>query len=384
MRTSGPCPGDTRRVLILNWRDVWSPEGGGSELYVRQFAERLGGDAVEVTWFTARYPGAPAEETIDGVRYVRRGGHISVYLWAAWLLLTHRFGRLDAVLEVQNGMPFLATLFTRARTVVLVHHVHREQWFVVGRVLKRLGWFLESRVAVRVNRHNRYVAVSQVTRQELIELGVSAAAIDVAYNGLPPAPDVPVPPRSAAPRLVVLSRLVPHKQIDHAIRIVPDLVRRFPDLTMHVMGSGWWADHLVQLRDELGLEDRVRFLGHVDEETKYAELAQAWLHLMPSLKEGWGLSIIEAARMGVPSVAYRSSGGVTESILDGVTGVLAADEDDLAEVVRELLSSPQELEDMGHKALFRSGTFTWEAATARLESALLDEERTLLSEGAAH
>jgi glycosyltransferase involved in cell wall biosynthesis len=302
---------------------------------------------------------------------------MSVYLWAAWLLLTGRFGRLDGVLEVQNGMPFLATLFTRARTVVLVHHVHREQWFVVGPLLKRVGWFMESRVAVRVNRGNRYVAVSAVTRQELIGLGVRARDIDIAYNGLPPAPDYAPVPRAAAPDLVVLSRLVPHKQIDHAIRLMPRLLERHPDATLRIMGSGWWEDQLLELRDALDLQASVTFLGHVDEQTKYAELSRAWLHLMPSLKEGWGLSIVEAARVGVPSVAYATAGGVTESILDGVTGVLAEDEDDLYAAVVELLEDDEQLALMGEKAQLRVGQFTWEAAAERIQAALLDDQRRL-------
>ena len=137
--------------MILNWRDPWHPEGGGSELYVHQVVQRLVAGGDRVTVFTAAYenpldengPAHPAlpRDVRDGVTYVRRGGHLTVYLWAALFLLTRRFGHVDRVLEVQNGMPFLATLFTRARVVVLVHHVHREQWPVVGPVLARIGWF---------------------------------------------------------------------------------------------------------------------------------------------------------------------------------------------------------------------------------------------------
>ena len=159
------------RVLVLNWRDPWHPEAGGSELYVTEVARRLHAGGTALTVFSARYPGAAEAETRDGIRYVRRGGHLTVYLWAALLLLTRRFGRLDAVLEVQNGMPFLARLFTRARVVVLVHHVHREQWSILPRALARFGWFMESKVAVRVNRGTPYVAVSEVTRSELVGAG---------------------------------------------------------------------------------------------------------------------------------------------------------------------------------------------------------------------
>lgn len=349
---------------------MWHPEGGGSELYMEQVLTRLAARGTSVTVFTARYPGSAAAELRDGIRYVRRGGHLTVYVWAALLLLTRRFGRVDRVLEVQNGMPFLSRLFTAAPVTVLVHHVHREQWPVVGPVLARIGWFMESRIAVRVNRGARYLAVSDVTRNELISLGVRASDIVIAYNGLPPVAVHRGVSRSAEPRLVVLSRLVPHKQIEHAIDLLPALRAELPTISLHVLGSGWWHDQLVARRDELGLQDCVTFHGHVSEPVKFQELERAWLHVLPSIKEGWGLSIIEAAAMGTPSVAYRSAGGVQESILEGVTGLLADDHDDLLGKVRALLMDETTRTEMGSKALARSTQFHWDTTVDTVGSQL--------------
>jgi glycosyltransferase involved in cell wall biosynthesis len=376
--TSVPRPSDAptatsarrQRVLVLNWRDPWHPEAGGSELYMEQVLTRLAARGFDVVVFTARYTGSTAQEVRDGIHYIRRGGHLTVYLWAMFLLLTRRFGRVDRVLEVQNGMPFLSRLATNAPVTVLVHHVHREQWPVVGPVLARIGWFMESRAAVRVNRGCRYLAVSDVTRNELIELGVRAEDIAIAYNGLPPIAEVRGVERSPEPRLVVLSRLVPHKQIEHAIEILPALRTELPGTTLHVLGSGWWYDQLVERRDELGLGDAVVFHGHVSETEKFEELERAWVHVLPSIKEGWGLSIIEAAAVGTPSVAYRSAGGVQESILDGVTGLLAADHADLASKVRTLLIDDDLRAAMGAKGLARSAQFQWETTTDRVASQL--------------
>lgn len=359
-----------RRVLVLNWRDPWHPEGGGSELYVDQVVRRWRDDGVAVTWMTAAYPGRPRDEIVDGVRFIRRGGHVTVYLWAAWLLLGRRIGRDSAILEVQNGMPFLATLFTRRPVTVLVHHVHREQWSVVGPVLAKVGWFLESRVAVRANRRNRYVAVSDVTRRELVQLGVDSGSIEVAYNALPPVPEFERGPRAETPTLVVLSRLVPHKQIEHVIELVAALTGEFPEIRLRVMGDGWWAENLQQLTSGLGLGERVDFLGHVTDETKFAELSRAWVHVLPSVKEGWGLAIVEAGYAETPTVAYRHAGGVEESILDTVTGLLAEDQDDLRRQVTRLLREERLRQAMGGKARVRAQEFTWESAARRVGDAL--------------
>ncbi len=99
-------------------------------------------------------------------------------------------------------------------------------------------------------------------------------------------------------------------------------------------------------------------------------LSGAWVHLLPSVKEGWGLSIVEAAHVGVPSVAYADAGGVRESILDGVTGLLALDLPDLAAQVDRLLTDPRLRREMGDKARIRSEQFTWESTAAAFERVL--------------
>ena len=113
-----------------------------------------------------------------------------------------------------------------------------------------------------------------------------------------------------------------------------------------------------------------RSSGHVTDREKFEELSSAWVHLLPSVKEGWGLSIVEAAHVGVPSVAYVEAGGVRESILDGVTGLLATDQDDLVGKVRLLLADAELRADLGTKARIRSEQFSWDitadAIAARL------------------
>ncbi len=370
--------GPRHNVVVLNWRDPWHPEGGGSELYVHQVAQQLRDSGRNLTWVTAAYPGAARDEVVDGIRFIRRGGHLTVYLWVAWMLLSgsvrRRTGGVDAVLEVQNGMPFLSSWLTRSPVTVLVHHVHREQWSVVGPVLAKVGWFFESRVAVLANRGNRYVAVSDVTRRELVGLGVRATDVTLAYNGMPPVPEYDAGERAEDPTLVVLSRLVPHKQIDHVIAALPALAQEFPGIRLRVLGDGWWAEELrrqaADPAEQDGIDCHIDFLGRVSDRTKFEELSRAWVHVLPSAKEGWGLSIVEAGHAGTPSVAYATAGGVTEAILDGVTGLLATDEADLRCRIAALLRDSHLRADLGQKAQVRSGEFTWESAATNVAAAL--------------
>ena len=363
---------DLRSVLLLCWRDTGHPQGGGSEAYLQRIGARLADQGVGVTLRTARYRGAPRRDVVDGVRVIRAGGKYSVYVWALLAMALRELGarlgigelrrtRPDVVVDTQNGLPFLARLVYGRRVVVLVHHCHREQWPVAGPVLGRIGWFVESTLSPRLNRANQYVTVSLSSARDLIELGVDRNRIAVVHNGLDDAPEQSLyGPRSAAPRVVVLSRLVPHKQVEDALEAVAELRHHAPGLHLDVVGDGWWRRRLVEHARRLGIADAVTFHGHLDNVAKHEVLQRSWVHLMPSRKEGWGLAVVEAAQHRVPTIGYRSSGGLSDSIIDGVTGILANSHAELVGHLEELLWDPVLREQLGAKAQARNGEFSWE------------------------
>lgn len=366
-----PTGGGAATILFLNWRDCRNPEAGGSEIYVETVARALAAGGNDVTIHAAMYPGGAAEEHVDGVRVVRGGSKLSVYPTALHRLRRGDLGCPDVIVDVQNGIPFSSPLAGVAPTVVLVHHVHREQWPVVfGPVRSRIGWWVESKLAPRVYRRAPYVAVSEATRRELVGLGVEADRITVIHNGIQPRALVPGA-RSPAPRILVLGRLVPHKQVEHVLRSAARIRDHIQDLSVAVIGDGWWRDDVVEEAQRLGVEDIVEFLGFVDEETKQHELQRAWVLALPSLKEGWGLAISEAAAHGVPGVAYRSAGGVTESIRDGASGLLVeGGEEEFTAALDLLLADSPLRARLSAGALEQAGRFSWESTASAFAAVL--------------
>ncbi len=357
-------------ALFCNWRDSRNPEGGGSERYVETMARGLVDRGHRVTIACAAHDGAPRDEVVDGVRFVRRGSKLGIYLVTFLRVLLNRYGRVDLVVDVQNGLPFFTRLATRTPVVVLVHHVHREQWPVVyPGLVGRLGWLIESRVAPRIYRRSRYIAVSESTRTELVDLGVERERISVVHNGTEPAPTAAVA-RSLEPRLCVLGRLVPHKQVEHALDALAELRRDHPAARLDVVGTGWWEQELRDHAGRLGIQDAVTFHGFVDDVTKHVLLAQAWVMVLPSLKEGWGIVVGEAGSHGTPTIAYRSAGGTTESIAHKDSGLLVEDHQELVDAVRTVIDDEKWRTFLGEGALSMSQAYTWPTAQAAFADAV--------------
>jgi glycosyltransferase involved in cell wall biosynthesis len=359
------------RVTFLTWRDTGHPDGGGSEEYVEHVAAGLARLGHDVAVVCAAYPGAAPDETRAGVRFRRRGGRLTVYLHGLAFVTLGSGRHSDAVIEVVNGIPFGAGVVRAGVTVPLVHHLHREQWRMIYPGWRgRLGWWIE-RSTIRAYRRLPFLTVSHATAADLADLGVSAASVHVVPNGAEQRPRQE--PAGGGPLLCTLSRLVPHKQLEHAVDAVVGLSARHPGLRLRVIGSGWWEPPLRRYIADRGATDVIELCGRVSADERDAILASSVAMLLPSVREGWGLAVIEAALQGTPTVAYRSAGGVTESILDGVTGLLVDTPGDLEAAVGRLLDEPALRARLSGACRDWALTFDWERAADEVERLLKEQ-----------
>jgi glycosyltransferase involved in cell wall biosynthesis len=370
-----------RRVLILNWRDTRHPQGGGSEVYVEQVARRLVQGGWEVTLFCGAHPNAPARETVDGVLFIRRGSWRSVYLWGMAYHLLGRFGPHDVVIDVKNGVPFFSPAYCLRPVVCLVHHVHREQWrmnFSPG--WARFGWWVESRLSPWIYRRSRHVAVSHATRRELAGLGIPSSLVEIIHNGSDPSSTNRE--KAEVPTILCLGRLVPHKRVEIVLEAAAHLRTELPSLKVVVAGQGLWLARLTDLVDRLGIAEAVTFAGWVDDRMKQELLREAWVLALPSIKEGWGLAVMEAAVNHTPTVAFRV-GGLEESVLDGRTGLLAPDREGFVQALRRVLLDPELRDALGSEAADHALGYSWETTAESFQVVLREalEPREVVAVG---
>jgi len=385
------------RVIIANWRDPWHPQAGGAERYAWEMAQALAAAGAQVQFVTARGHGQSGGERRDGIDIIRRGGRFTVYPRVLGWLLAHG-RRADILLDCQNGIPFFTPLVLPRRVPVLglMHHVHADQFGAhFPGWLAWLGRLLEGTAARRVYRRHGTVAVSPSTVTAMRERLRWAGDIYLIPNGTPlpqaggrqasqeaPVPlihgfvpgsvpgavpgSVPGPAARSAPgrgRLVWLGRVVAHKRAE---LIVPVAARGF---VIDVIGRGPGTAALRAAAAAVPAADgRVCLHGFLSEEDKFDAMRGALLHLNTSQGEGWGLCVLEAAALGVPTVAYDVP-GLRDSVRDGETGWLVRDGEELADVVERAareLADPGRREAVAAACRAWAAELSWERSTARM------------------
>jgi len=336
-----------RHIVFIAWRDLANPDAGGSELLVDRLAQGLTERGDRVTLLC----GGPVGKRPYHVR--RSGGTYSQFARAPASFARH-LSDCDLVVEVCNGMPYLAPLWTRKPVVCLVNHVHTELWRLrFPPPVSAIGRLAEARVMPWVHRRNLFLTVSASTFAALAEIGVSTERIRLICNGVEPAPP-PTPP-SPEPLFLALGRLAEYKRIDLLLRLW-DRVRHVTGGQLVIAGDGAEREKL-----EAAAGPGVVFTGRVSEEEKHRLLSAAWLLLHPARIEGWGIVVAEAALRGTPTIGF-SVPGVRDSVVHGETGLLVRTEGEFASAWASLAIDDRTRRAMGRAARERARQMHWSAA----------------------
>jgi glycosyltransferase involved in cell wall biosynthesis len=357
-----------RRLAIVNWRDPWHPQAGGAEEYAWAMARGLTRRGARVSYLTARAPGQAARDRRDGIEIIRRGGRLTVYpLVLAWMARHRR--SFDAVLDCQNGVPFFTPLVLPRNVPVLciVHHVHDAQFSVhFPAPVAVAGRLLEGPFARWCYRRHRCVAVSQSTVAAMRSRLAWTGPIHIVPNGLPADAFAAAAPgyEPAGTVLTWVGRLVAHKRADRVL----DVASRLADVTIEVIGRGPELESLAAKVAARDLRRRVILRGYLPEEDKRQAVMASRLHLNTSQGEGWGLCVLEAAALGVPTVAYDVD-GLRDSIRDGQTGWLVKKGErieDVTERALKELAEPARRAEIAAACRSWARQFDWDASAAQM------------------
>jgi glycosyltransferase involved in cell wall biosynthesis len=352
------------RVAVANWRDPWHPQAGGAERYAWEMARGLAARGAEVCFVTARAPGQARRERRDEIAIVRLGGRFTVYPRVLLWLLARR-SSFHLVLDCQNGIPFFTPLVLPRRVPVLcvMHHVHTAQFGVhFPAWMAGAGRLLEGPAARLAYRRQACVAVSPSTIAAMRDRLRWTGDIYLIPNGSPRVEPLPSTSRKPS-RLVWVGRLVAHKR---AGLVLPVADRGF---AIDVIGRGPDGAALAAAIGSVpGRAEAVRLHGFLADRDKRDIVSGSLLHLNTSQGEGWGLCVLEAAALGVPTVAYDVE-GLRDAVRDGETGWLVREGEELADAVERAaseLADPARREQVAARCRAWAAQLSWDRSTARM------------------
>ena len=355
------------RILVINWQDIRNPLAGGAEVHLHEIFRRVASKGHSVTLLCSAFPGAKAEEEIDGIRVVRCGSrNLFNFIVPAAYRRLRKLQRFDVVIDDLNKIPFYTPLYVREPLLTIVHHLFGRSIFLETFFLSAAYVWLSERLALRIYRKTRFAAVSESTRQELRRLGITAE-IELLPNAVDHERYSAAPQeKSSAPLICSLGRLKRYKSVEHVIRALSLVRQRIPEARLVVVGDGDHRGALERLTAQLHLEEAVHFVGQVSHAEKVLWLNRAWVAVNPSPKEGWGLTVIEANACAVPVIAADSP-GLRDSVRDNETGRLYSygDVAKLAELAVALMQDRPQREKMGKSAQRWAGSFQWDRSADR-------------------
>jgi glycosyltransferase involved in cell wall biosynthesis len=355
-------------ILILNWRDTKHPKSGGAELVTLRHAKEWVTLGHSVTWVTSTYNSARPEEIIDGVRLIRRWGSLLIYLYVPFYLLLNAW-KFDVIVDEVHGIPFFSPLFTRKPVVVFIHEIAGDIWdYMYSFPVNKIGKFLESMYFL-LYRKCLFWTDAPSTIDELLKRGIpriqcTAIPCPIIYSSLNKSKQSL---KEKNPTYLFVSRVVRMKGIEEVIKAFSFIVKEQSSAKLWIVGGGenTYVQQLKEMIEEYGVVQSAVFWGNVTETKKMDLMSRASILLHASVKEGWGLVVLEAASVGTPAVVYNVP-GLRDVVKHNKTGIVLSDNSphEMAREALRLFMDNKKYLDFQHNGKDWVKSLQWEKVTS--------------------
>jgi len=355
-------------ILILNWKDIKNPEAGGAEIIAFEFARRLVKEGHSVIFFSRCFNNCLNEEIADGVKIIRRGNKFTVYI-QAYLYYTGLTKKPQKVIDMINTICWQTPLYVDKKSrIAYVNQLAKEVLFYeFFWPLSFIAYFLEKFEYVTYT-NTKFICYSKSTKEDLISFGVKEKNINTFPLGVDHDRYKKVGNKSKNPLFVFVARLVKNKRADLCIRSLKKVVEKYQKASLYVFGNGPDAKRLQDLVIKENLEKNVKFVNKnnffIDKNIKDLKvnlMQKAWALLLPSVKEGWGMVVTEAAACGTPAIVSNVT-GLRDSVINNKTGIVLSkspSEDELSQAMIGLIKDNQLRENLSREAYQYSQSFNW-------------------------
>lgn len=354
-------------ILILNWRDPKNPKSGGAEKVTLEHAKAWVKAGHQVTWFTSFFQNAKRQETINGIKIVRKGNAITTYLLAPFFYFSS--GKYDTVIDEIHGIPYFTPLYVRGpKIVAFIHEVAGEIWdYMYPFPINAIGKSFE-KIYFKFYKNIQFWTDAPSTIEELATLGINRSNckyIECAVNNIFVNK---LPEKEIIPTFIFVSRLVKMKGVKDIIESFNYISQVKTESQLWIVGDGEmkFLNELKNMASKYNIGKRVRFWGWVSEEKKLELMGKAHVLLHASVKEGWGLVVLEAASRGTPSVVYNVN-GLKDVVINKKTGIILNmnNPKDMADRALWIIANKSKYKFYQNNALRHARSFNWSSITKK-------------------
>lgn len=353
-------------ILVINWQDWRNPLAGGAEIYLYEIFSRLIEKGHRVILLVSRSAGQKRYERIDDFEIFRIGRRVNFNFVVPCALRTLlRSYDIDVIIDDLNKIPFYSPLFTSKKVLPMLMHLFRKTIYRETDFLSASYVYLTESIIPLLYPRSEFVAISHSTAEDLVKLGVRGK-VHVVECGIPTVPAGDLPRKRNL--LAYVGRVKRYKSINHFIKAVR-VIQKQQNIEALVVGDGDARSDLEAYARKI--DAAVTFTGFVSEAEKYRIYNQARVVVQPSIKEGWGLTAIEAQACGTP-VVCADSPGLREVVKHGRTG-LHYPHGDVEELVRsllQLLNDDTQWQSFALAAREWASTFSWDRAADKFDRIL--------------
>jgi len=358
------------RIVMLNWRDPENPLAGGAERVTLGYLADLAERGHEVFWLTHSYEGCEKTTEISGVRVIRLGNlirsRIRAYIW-----VKNHFP-IDLLIDQHHGIPWFTNLWAPCPAISYIHEVLGPIWkSFYPFPLAQLG-IMQERITLWFYRKQKFWTGCHTTQIHLKDAGVRDVTIIPYGVDLKPLKTLPTKILEPPLRLAMVSRLAPNKRVHLGVALLKSLNEQGVDTYLKIIGTGECESEIRRVISDNGMQDRCELLGHVEEGEKLAHLQEAHFLVHTSMREGWGLNVVEANAYGTPAVVFPVP-GLIDSTTHLETGYISKYEDvaSLALVILEAIQNPKVYQECRKNALMRARSHLWEEVLPHARSFVL-------------
>lgn len=267
---------------------------------------------------------------------------------------------------VSKPLSYVSYFASRSPPTPLIltwHEVWYEQNFkILSPALAILGFFLELYIP-KLSDFN--IAVSETTKLRLINLlKVNPNKISVISNGVDLKKFNGISVDKKYGRILYVGRLESHKCIDTLLLAYHQLKKGYKDIELILIGKGPQKEHLENLSKKLNLED-IKFLDPMPYDQLVTTMKSSWMLMLPSIREGQGIVLLEAMAAGTPPIAVKAEGSAVGDVIKNNYNGLLVPQDEIENAMQKLLTNEDLYENLRKNGLEFVKDYDWDKIAER-------------------